>query len=61
MDIKDLIRRIRRIENMTAFAKASGVSRATLYRIAEGWANPTVGTMLKIEAELDKSPKGTKQ
>lgn len=56
MDIKDICRRLRLVDNKTAFAKSSGVSRATLYRILEGWPNPTVGTMLKIEKQLSRRP-----
>ena len=48
MDINEILKRLRLVDNKMAFAKASGVSRATLYRILEGWPNPTVGTMRKI-------------
>jgi predicted transcriptional regulator len=54
MDINEILKRLRLVDNKMAFAKASGVSRATLYRILEGWPNPTVGTMRKIEKQLDK-------
>ena len=55
MDIKDLVRRLRKVENMTQFAKESGVSRATLYRVIEGWANPTLKTLVMIDAALNKN------
>jgi DNA-binding phage protein len=61
MDIKDIVRRLRQFAksgNVTEFAAASRVSRATLYRIMDGWANPTMQTLQRVETELDKrSPK----
>lgn len=55
MDIKDIVRRLRKVGNITEFAKACNVSRATLYRLIDGLdSNPTLNTLQKIEAQLDK-------
>lgn len=55
--VRELIRRLRRVENLSAFAQASGVSRATLYRIMEGWANATIENLCKIEDQLKRESK----
>lgn len=56
MDIKDIVRRLRKVSNITEFAEACGVSRATLYRIIDGLdANPTLHTLQRIEAALNKA------
>jgi DNA-binding phage protein len=57
MDVKDIVRRLRKVVNKTEFAKACGVSRATLYRIIDGLdSNPTLHTLQKIEAQLAREP-----
>ena len=54
MDIKDLIRRLRSVANKSEFAKRSGVSRATLYRLIDGLEiNPTMRLLERIEKQLD--------
>lgn len=55
MDPIDVVRRLRKVKNLSAFAKGSGVSRASLYRVIDGYANPTLRTLEKIERELSKA------
>ncbi len=57
MDIIDIVRRLRAVPNKTEFAKASRVSRATLYRLLDGWANPQMRTLEQIERQLRKVEK----
>ena len=57
MDIIDIVRRLRKVDNLTAFAKACGVSRASLYRVIDGYANPTLKTLDRIETQLAKEKK----
>ncbi len=52
MDYQDIVRRLRQVRNLTEFAKASHVSRATLYRLLCGWKNPNLKTLEMIEAQL---------
>jgi transcriptional regulator with XRE-family HTH domain len=55
MDIKDICKRLRALKNKTAFSRASGVGRATLYRVMnERDSNPTLDVLEKIERQLDK-------
>jgi DNA-binding phage protein len=55
MDVIEVVRRLRKVNNLTAFAKASGVSRASLYRVIDGYANPTLKTLQRIEQQLARS------
>jgi DNA-binding phage protein len=57
MDIQTIAKGLRALTNMTEFAKRSKVSRATLYRVRNGWANPTLDTLRRIEAQLAKQEK----
>ena len=54
MDVIDIVRQLRKVDNLTAFAKASGVSRASLYRVIDGYRNPTLKTLERIETQLRK-------
>jgi len=62
MDIADIMKRLRRVDNLAQFARDSRVSRATLYRMLGGWGqNPTLKTLQQIEAALDMAPKHSKE
>ena len=54
MDLKLIIKRLKDVPDKAAFARTSGVSRATLYRVMAGWKNPEYATLAAIEKQLDK-------
>jgi len=43
---------LRKVENVSRFARKSGVSRRTLHRLLAGWDNPTQITLQKITNQL---------
>ncbi len=61
MDIKDIAKRLHAVTDKSAFAIASKVSRATIYRIMNGWPNPEYKTLQLIEKQLVKTERKAKK
>jgi predicted transcriptional regulator len=57
VEIESIRTRLLALPNTSDFAKRCGVSRATLYRIINGWPNPNLKTLERISAELAKEQK----
>ncbi len=54
MEIQQIAAKLRKVSNLSAFARSANVGRATLYRVMGGWCNPTWETLRRIERELQK-------
>ena len=52
MDLRTVMKGLRKVENVSRFARKSGVSRRTLHRLLAGWDNPTQITLQKITNQL---------